>query len=118
MRRNILDGVAMTAASVARRLIADERLASRVKTPEARRTIARQAGLTTGTLENLERGRLKFVDRVAGRLNALLVNKIEQRIQQLQHELEIARACQTLPQPDLERAEASLQEARRALGKD
>lgn len=116
MRQFLRDGLAMT-ASVARRLIADERLARGIKLPEALSLIAREAGLSPGTLQNLLRGRLKRVEYVAGKLQALRIRKIEQRIAVLQHELVLARLSSVVPEVDLARAEAALQEALRALGK-
>ena len=107
----------MSAANIAKRLIADEKLISGVKLPEALATIARQAGLCPGTLQRLLRGRLKHVDRVSGKLQTLRVQKIEQRISALEHELVLARLSSAVPEVDLERAEAALEEARRALGK-
>jgi hypothetical protein len=107
----------MTAAALAKRLINDERVSRGIKLPEAREVIAREAGVSPGSLENLGRGRLKYIDRISGRLNALLVKKIEQRISSLSHELELARAAKTSSAADLGRAEAFLAEARKALGK-
>ena len=116
-RPNFLDGVTKMAASVARRLIAEERMVRGIKRPEARRIVAYEAGLTPGSLENLERGRLKNVDRVAAKLHALLARKIERRIASLQHELFLAQQASRVGSIDLERAEAALEEAKRALGK-
>ena len=116
MRQKFMDGVTMMAASVARRLIAEERLVRGVKRPEARAIIAREAGLAPGSLENLERGRLKYVDRIAPSLHALLVRKIKQRISSLQHELFLAEQAGRVAPVDLERAEAALDEAQKALG--
>jgi predicted nucleic acid-binding protein len=108
----------ISAVSVARRLITDEQ-ARGVKRLEARATIARQAGLMPGTLENLERGRLKFADRVAGRLHELLVRKIERRIAELQAELAaIAAVSRHIPDADVLAAAAAVDHARRLLGKE
>jgi len=107
----------MTAATIARQLIAEEKVYRGVKRPEARAIIAREAGLAPGTLRNLECGRLKHLDRVLGPLNALVTRKLEQRIASLTHELELARAAQSLPKIDLDRAQAALREAAQALGK-
>src|ERR1700735_1857567 len=116
-RPRLLEKLSMSAVSIAERLVGEEMLASRVKRPEARKIIARQAGITAGSLESLARGRLKFIDRIASRLNALLVRKIEARIASLQHELEIARALGDVSETDCERAEGALEEARKALRK-
>lgn len=61
---------------------------SNVKRPIARATVARQAGICPGALDRLERGTLKFVDRIAGRLNELYANTIRRKIAELNHELE------------------------------
>lgn len=107
----------MSALSVAERLVSEEMLASRVKRPEARAIVAREAGISPGSLESLSRGRLKFIDRIADKLNGLLVRKIEERIASLQHELEVARLIGDTSEVDLGRAEAALEEARKAIGK-
>ena len=117
LRTSLSEKLSMSASSIAERLVGEEMLASRVKRPEARKIIARQAGITAGSLESLARGRLKFTERIASRLNALLVRKIEARIASLQHELEVARACGDTRDVDFEAAEVALEEARRALGK-
>lgn len=54
LRPKFMDDIAMMAVSVAQRLIAEERLARGVKRPEARKIVAREAGLAPGSLENLE----------------------------------------------------------------
>jgi hypothetical protein len=108
----------MTAVAIARRLIAEERVGRGVKWTEARSIVAKQAGVAPGSLENLERGRLKFVDRIEGKLRALLVRKIEQRIASLTHELQLAKTMYGTSDPDVRRAEASLEEARKALRRE
>ena len=117
MRPSVGDFFAMTAASIARRLIAEERVVRGVKWPEARSIVAKQAGVAPGSLENLERGRLKYVDRIEGKLRGLLVRKIEQRLASLSHELQLAKTMYGVADPDVRRAEAALEEARQALGK-
>lgn len=117
LRPNLLENASMLAASIAERLVGEEMLASRVKRPEARKAIAREAGITPGSLESLSRGRLKFVERIAGKLNALLCKKIEARIASLQHELEIARLIGDTSEVDFEAAEMALAEARKAIRK-
>lgn len=86
---------------------------------DARRIVAREARIAPGSLERLSAGRLKFVDRIAGRLNELLVKKIERKMADLEHELAIARLASRRADPiDFARAEAALAEAARAIGKD
>ena len=104
-------------STVASRLIREEMLSRGVKFPEARKIVAREAGVSPGSLESLSRGRLKYVDRIADRINGLLIKKIEQKIESLKHELEIAKSVGNITRVDMDRAEASLEEARRALGK-
>ena len=117
LRPSIVEKLSMSASSIAERLVGEEMLASRVKRPEARNIVAREAGISPGSLESLSRGRLKYIDRIADRLNALLIKRIEQRIASLQHELEIARALGDASEADFGRAEAALEEARKAIGK-
>ena len=107
----------MSLVSIADRLVGEEMLSRRIKRPEARRIIAREAGITPGSLENLSKGRLKFLDRIEGRLNALLIRKIELRISNLERELQIARSIGDITRVDVEAAEAALEKARRAIGK-
>ena len=117
LRPYLLEKFTMSVASVAERLVDEEMLARMIKRPEARKIIAREAGITPGSLENLSRGRLKFIDRIADKLNGLLIRKIEQRIASLQHELEVARSIGDTTEVDFEAAEVALAEARRALGR-
>lgn len=117
MRPNFLEKVSMSAVAIAERLVGEEMLAKKIKRPEARKVIAHEADITAGSLESLARGRLKFLDRIEGKLNALFIRKLEQRMQALQHELEVAKAMAARDQVDIERAEAALEELREALGK-
>ena len=98
------------------RLLVDEE-AARASVPRAvaRGMIARQMGLAPGTLENLERGRLKFLDRVEGRINAWLVRRTQREIERLSTELEIYRAAVRDDRDADLVAAVSLIEAARAL---
>lgn len=108
----------MNVASVALRLIDEEEIRSCVKRPEALRIIAREAGLAPGSLENLARGRLKHVGRIAGNIYALYVKKLELQISECQTLLAVARAgALASPEIDIPGAEAALEAARRCLGK-
>ena len=60
---------------------------SNVKRPVARATVARRAGVCPGALDRLERGTLKFVDRITGRLNELYADTLRRKIAELNHEL-------------------------------
>jgi hypothetical protein len=117
MRTDFLEKLTMSALAIAERLVGEEMLAKRVKRPEARQIVAREAGVAAGSLESLARGRLKNIDSLASKLNALLIRKIEQRICSLEQELEIAKAVGRASAVDIERAESALEEARKALGK-
>ena len=117
MRPNLLEKVSMSALDMAERLVGEEMFVKRVKKPQARENIAREAGIAPGSLESLARGRLKFQDRIAGKLHVLFVRKIEQRMLSLQHELEIAKKLASSDSVDLDRAEAALKELKEALGK-
>jgi hypothetical protein len=107
----------MSLANIADRLVGEEMLTRRVKRPEARKIVAREAGITPGSLESLGRGRLKHIDRIAGKLNAFRIRKLEEKLLSVQHELAIAKAMGVASQVDIDRAEAALQDAREALGK-
>ena len=117
MRPSFLEKISMSIASVADRLVGEEMLARRVKRPEAREIVAREAGISPGSLESLGRGRLKHLDRIAGKLNALLIRKIEHRIAILEHELSVAKTLGGPSEVDIERAESAIEEARKAIGR-
>lgn len=120
MHPKLIDNIsASSVATVAKRLIEREKIRSGVKLPEARKKIAREAGITPGSLENLLRGRLKHVDRIASCVYSLRVKKIEQELAALEQELEIARKLGgNDPEINLGRVETALADARRALGKE
>ena len=118
MSPNFVEKTAMYAASIAERLVGEEMLTKRVKRPAAREIVAREAGITPGSLESLARGRLKYTDRIASKLNALFIRKIERQIISLQHELELAKQTGRTDPVNVERAEAAIQEAWKALGKE
>lgn len=52
---------------------------------------ARRMGLAPGTIQNLVKGRLKFVERVEARVREAFIRMLEQEISKATHELEIAR---------------------------
>lgn len=105
--------------SVASRLISWEAERHRVKRPIARAIVAREAGIANGSLRRLEAGTLKFVDRIAGRLNELLARKIERRIAELEHELAALRATPGhLSEADVLAAAIAIEEAKRLIRQD
>jgi hypothetical protein len=108
----------MEIVSVVKRLVSEEQFRSGSPRAIARAAVATQAGLSPGTLENLERGRLKFMDRVAGKLNDFAVRSIERQISSLERELVFLRAEGVGRRlADIDAAEAAIAEARRHLGK-
>jgi hypothetical protein len=113
------DTFATGPSRIARRLIDWEVERSGICRRDARRIVAREARIAPGSLERLSAGRLKFPDRIAERLNALLVVKIERKIADLEHQRAIAVATGNRLRPiDLGRLDAALGEARKAIGKD
>lgn len=107
----------MSALIIAERLVGEEMLSRRVKRPQAREIVAREAGVAAGSLESLARGRLKNIDSLVGKLNALRIRKLEEKLVSVQHELAIAKAMGVATQVDIDRAEAAIKEAFEALGK-
>ena len=117
MRRNLLEKASMSLAAAVQRSIHQEMVDRGVKWPEASKVIAREIGVLPGSIENLCRGRLKHIDRIAGKVNEFLIKRIEQRIRSLEQELAIAKAMGVTPKVDLDSAEFALETARKALGK-
>ena len=103
---------------VAERLIGWEAERSNVKRVVAREIVAREAGISPGSIERLQTGRLKFVDRIAGRLNELLERKLERKIAELEHELAALKAIgREADQSDLLAAADAVEKAKRLIGK-
>jgi len=108
----------MPFASVADRLIGEEMDRHRLKRPDALARVARAAGLMPGTVANLIRGRLKYVERAERALNDLLVASIERRITELENELAILRASGVdAGDADVVGAEAAISQAWACLGR-
>lgn len=117
--RRVQDDKSAETAVAAERLISWECEARGITRRMARVIVAREAGIAPGSIENLLAGRLKVVEKIAGRLNALLVARIERQIGELEHELALARLAARRRHPvDIGRAEAALREARAALGRE
>jgi hypothetical protein len=105
-------------AATADRLVRQEMLDRGVKIAEARRIVAREAGIAPGTFESLKRDRIKYVDRIAAKINAVLIRRIERKIAELEAELAVARLAAARPDDaDILGAQAAVEEARRLLGK-
>lgn len=60
---------------------------------DVRNAIARRVGLASGTIENIQRGRLKFVERVETKIRAAFIRLLEDEIKKATHELQVARLC-------------------------
>lgn len=116
MRQRSEDKMSATVQHVADWLISREQRVSAVDRATARNIVAREAKVAPGALERLERGRLKFVERVAGKLDAVFIRKLESQIRELEGELAIARLRARRPDTDeifavasaLEQAKATL----------
>ena len=117
MRQGFLEKSVVSLAAAVQRSIHQEMVDRGIKWPEATKTIAREIGVLPGSIENLCRGRLKHIDRIAGQVNAFLIRRIEHRIRSLEQELAIAKAMGVTPKVDLDSAEFALETAKKALGK-
>lgn len=97
-------------------LICEEMHVAHVKKPAARKNIAAEAGLSPWTLDSLLRGRIKNVEGIAARINAVLIRRLERRIADAEHRLDICRRAARRPDEDRIRAvQAAVEHARRAL---
>ena len=96
------------------RLERREQVKSGVTREEARRTVARMAGLLPGTLERIVRNRVKDMRlRVHQRVCSLMAREWEAEIKTLSHELEILRTLDAAgPADAVAKVESSLVEAR------
>lgn len=107
----------MNVACIAERIVRETMIEKGVKKPDARRIVAKEAGVKPGTLERLCNGSLVHIERITDRINAYVVRRIERKIAQLESELAVARlASRRADEIDVVRAEAALDEARKALG--
>lgn len=50
-------------------------------------------GIAPGTVENIQRERIKFVDRFENKIRAAFIRLLEDEIKKATHELEMARLC-------------------------
>ena len=87
------------------------------KRAEAEQNLARRAGLAPSAIENLRRGKIKNHETIGRRLQAIAVQFLERQIATLENELAIARRVASVESdnPDLDRAEAAIEEAKRIL---
>ena len=110
-----MEKASIALSSMAGRMVGEVMLDKGVKRPEARAIIAREAGITPGSLESLSRGRLKYTDRIASKLNALRIRKLEENMLLLEHELAIAKRVDAHSDDEVDKAEALLKAAKKAL---
>ena len=100
------------------RLEKQEQLRSGASRDEARKVVARRAGLLPGTLERIARNRVKDMRlQVQRRVCSLMAREWEAEIKVLSHELQILQALRaSAPDDSIAKVEASLWEARESLG--
>src|ERR1700734_3714981 len=103
----------MSVALIADRMVRSEMMEAHVKRPEAESTVARRAGLSPFTLQNLKRGRLKHVDAMGSKIRAAFVATLERQLAALETELVAARELDR--DVDFGTAEAAIAQARAAL---
>ena len=118
MSPNFMEKASIALSSMAGRMVGEVMLDKGVKRPEARGIVAREAGISPGSLESLSRGRLKYTDRIAGKLNALRVRKLEENMLLLEHELAIAKRVDAHSDDEVDKAETLLKAAKKALRRD
>jgi hypothetical protein len=83
---------------------------------QARQAVARRIGIPPGTVENIQRNRLKFVERVEAKVRAAFIRLLEHEIAKATHELAIARAASDrVDTPAVFAADAALAQARKLL---
>ena len=105
-------------AATIKELVGIEKARLGVKTDEARKIIARRVGVAPGSLERLLSGRLVHIDRITDRVNLYVAKRLTNQIAALEHEIEMARRMPVgVERGDIERAEAAVAEAKRALRK-
>lgn len=103
---------------LADRAIRETMIERGVKLPAAREIVAREIGVQPGTLTRLINKSLVHHERVADRIKAYVVRRLEAQIARLEHDLAIARlAAQREEDQDIFRAQEALDEAKRALGR-
>jgi hypothetical protein len=84
--------------------------------PQVREAVARRIGIPPGTVENIQRNRLKFVGRVETKVRAAFIRLLEQEIAKATHELAIARATSDRGDtPAVFAADAALSQAKQIL---
>ena len=106
----------MSIAVTTERIIRETMAERGLKKPDARRVVAKEAGVKPGTLERLGNGSLVHVERITDRINAYVVRRLERKIAEFEHDLAIARlTAERADDPGILRAAAALDEAKKAL---
>lgn len=115
-KRQRFEDKRMTVAARADRIIRETMVERGLKKPDARRVVAKEAGLKPGTLERLGNGSLVHLERITDRINAYVVQRLEKKMADVEHELAVARlTLGRTPEPDIERASVALEDAKKAL---
>lgn len=79
-------------------------------TAERRSAVARKARTAPGTIQNIQRGRLKVVERWEANIRAAFIRLLENEIAKSQHELAVARlAADRVDSPAVVAAETDLE---------
>lgn len=85
-------------------------------TSHVRAAVARRIGVPVGTVENIQRNRFKFVERVEAKVRAAFIRLLESEIAKATHELQIARlASDRMDSTAVIAAETALAEAKKII---
>lgn len=115
-KRQSLEDKRMSVAATTERIVRETMIERGLKKPEARKLVAREAGVRPGALERLANGSLVHVERITERMNAYAVKRLTSKISEFSHQLDVARLAAVRPDdPDILRAAAALEDAKRAL---
>ena len=115
MSKSSEDKMSEAVLRIATTLTSWEAASSGLKWHDARAVVARKAGIFPGSLERLERGTLKFVDRIGHKLDDLFIAAAKRKIAAIEHEVKLARARGDECEIDLSVVVDALEKARRAL---
>ena len=123
-KKRVFEAMPTSVAAVTDRMVRAEMMDAHVKRPEAERIVARRAGVTPSTLQNLKRGRLKndYVEAIGSRIRAAFVATLERQLAALERDLanarlQLASARKADVEVDLAAAEAAIEAAKVALGR-
>ena len=106
----------MSIAATAERIVRETMIERGLKKPDARKIVAKEAGIKPGSIERLCNGSLVHIERITGRINAYAVRRLERKIIEINHQLDIARLAAARPDdPGILRAAAALEDAKKAL---